>query len=136
VLVLPTMTRQVHLNIVKKNDWNHPILKVESDKRPVGARRPRYAASGDVACPGEGEGGSEFEPVDDPMEMSGEEVRLLVNASLYDWARPRGSDALPAPALPPTPAPALTRLLLPAGVVVEKASWRCGVICIYLYLYT
>jgi hypothetical protein len=53
-----------------------------SSARPVGARRPRYAASGDVACAGEGEGGSEFEPVDDPMEMSGEEVGRLVNASL------------------------------------------------------
>ena len=79
VLVLPTMTRQVHLNIVKKKrlESQNPKSR-KSDKRPVGARRPRYAASGDVACPGEGEGGSEFEPVDDPMEMSGEEVRLLV----------------------------------------------------------
>ena len=54
----------------------------KSDTRPVGARRPRYAASGEVACAGEGEGGSELEPVDDPMEISGEGVGRLANASL------------------------------------------------------
>ena len=46
----------------------------DSDARPVGARRPRYAASGEVAWAGEGDGGSELEPVDELIEMSGEEV--------------------------------------------------------------
>jgi hypothetical protein len=88
--------------------------KGKIDARPVGALRPRYAARGEAACEGDGEGGSE--PVDEPKERSGEG---LVNASLYDCARPRGSDALPGPV--PT---------LPGPAEVEKASWRWGVVCI------
>lgn len=41
-----------------------------NDARPVGVRRPRYAASGEVICTGDGEGGRE--PVEEPKERSGE----------------------------------------------------------------
>jgi hypothetical protein len=47
------------------------------DARPVGARRPRYAASGEVACTGDGEDGRD--PMDEPKETSGDE---LLNASV------------------------------------------------------
>jgi hypothetical protein len=82
-------------------------------------RRPRYAASGEVICTGDGEGGRE--PVEEPKERSGEagEEDKWLNVRVYDCARPRGSDALPALATPLTPTPAEE---------VEKASWRCGVV--------
>ena len=50
--------------------------KDQSDVRPVAARRPRYAARGEVACVGDGEDGSE--PTDEPKETSGDG---LLNAS-------------------------------------------------------
>lgn len=71
--VLPITTRQVHL-YKKKRLITITVKSSQNDARPVGARRPRYAASGEVACAGEGEGGSELEPVDELMEMSGGEV--------------------------------------------------------------
>jgi hypothetical protein len=93
--------------------------QMKNDARPVGGCRPRYAASGEITCAGDGEGGSE--PVDEAKETSGEVVEGEGRWSVYDCARPRGSDALPAPATPPTPLP-------PAEEEVEKASWRCGVV--------
>jgi hypothetical protein len=97
-----------------------------NDARPVGGRRPRYAASGEATtCAGDGEGGSE--PVEEPKEISGEvgeEDARWLNVSVYDCARPRGSvDGLPAPATPQTP---------PAAEEVEKANWRCGVVFIFI----
>lgn len=46
-------------------------FKGKCDARPVGARRPRYAARGDVACTGDGEDGRD--PTDEPKETSGDE---------------------------------------------------------------
>jgi hypothetical protein len=70
--VLPITTRQAHL--YPKKIRLITIKSSQNDARPVGARRPRYAASGEVACAGEGEGGSELEPVEELMEMSGGEA--------------------------------------------------------------
>ena len=58
--------------------------------------------------------------MDEPKETSGDG---LLNGSTYDCARLRGSDALPVPA-PMLPLP-------PADV--EKASWRCGVVCLFVF---
>ena len=44
--------------------------KVKNDARPVGVRRPRYAARGDVACEGDGVDGREL--MDEPKETSGD----------------------------------------------------------------
>ena len=44
--------------------------KVNNDARPVGARRPRYAARGEVAWEGDGVDGSEL--IDELKETSGD----------------------------------------------------------------
>ena len=67
----------------KKKRTKKSERRKKNDARPVGARRPRYAASGDV---GEGEGGSE--PNERSCGAEGDDcdgdvgdARKLVNAS-------------------------------------------------------
>ena len=60
----------------------------------------------------------------------------LLNGSTYDCARPRGSDALPVPApMPPPPPPPPPPLLPLPPADVENASWRCGVVCLFVCLF-
>lgn len=89
---VPTKTRPVLLHtssqasaseFQKKKKNKEVRKKKKNDARPVGARRPRYAASGDV---GEGEGGSE--PNERSCGAEGDDcdgdvgdARKLVNAS-------------------------------------------------------
>ncbi|KAN0135989.1 hypothetical protein V8E53_006150 [Lactarius tabidus] len=81
----------------------------ENDARPVGARRPRYAASGDV---GEGEGGTE--PNERSYGAEVDDVGECEGAKLYKTA---WVDVLPAPVLG-----------TPTDVDADKGSWRCGVV--------
>ena len=90
---VPTKTRPVLLHTSsqastsefqkKKKRTKKSERRKKNDARPVGARRPRYAASGDV---GEGEGGSE--PNERSCGAEGDDcdgdvgdARKLVNAS-------------------------------------------------------